>query len=97
MISYIRGYYVVTIEGINTEKFLNTLIRNKVNVYDVKRISNTKIELKVDRKSIRAFKSIYRGSKFEVKIKQKTGLPFWLGVYIDIKECGYALCFPWFY
>ena len=76
MISYIRGYYVVTIEGINTEKFLNTLIRNKVNVYDVKRISNTKIELKVDRKSIRAFKSIYRGSKFEVKIKQKTGLPF---------------------
>ncbi|MCU9811414.1 sporulation protein YqfD [Paraclostridium sp. AKS81] len=76
MISYIRGYYVVTIEGINTEKFLNTLIRNKVNVYDVKRISNTKIELKVDRKSIRALKSIYRGSKFEVKIKQKTGLPF---------------------
>ncbi|MCG4734650.1 sporulation protein YqfD, partial [Casaltella massiliensis] len=39
MISYIRGYYVVTIEGINTEKFLNTLIRNKVNVYVVKRIS----------------------------------------------------------
>lgn len=76
MISYIRGYYVVTIEGINTEKFLNTLIRNKVNVYDVKRISNTKIEIKVDRKSIRALKSIYRGSKFEVKIKQKTGLPF---------------------
>lgn len=76
MISYIRGYYVVTIEGINTEKFLNALIRNKVNVYDVKRISNTKIELKVDRKSIRAFKSIYRGIKFEVKIKQKTGLPF---------------------
>ncbi|MFH5796829.1 sporulation protein YqfD, partial [Clostridium perfringens] len=64
MISYIRGYYVVTIEGINTEKFLNILIRNKVNVYDVKRISNTKIELKVDRKSMRTFKSIYRGSKF---------------------------------
>lgn len=76
MINYIRGYYVVTIEGINTEKFLNTLIRNKLNVYDVKRISNTKIELKVDRKSMRAFKNIYRGSKFEVKIKQKTGLPF---------------------
>ncbi|GAA0698521.1 sporulation protein YqfD [Paraclostridium ghonii] len=76
MISYIKGYYVVTIEGINTEKFLNTVIRNKVNIYDVKRVSNTKIELKVDRKSIRLFKNIYRGSKFEVKIKQKTGLPF---------------------
>ena len=76
MISYIRGYYTVTIEGINIEKFLNTLIRNKVDVYDVKRISNTKIEVKVDKKSIKRFKNIYRSSKFEIKIKQKTGLPF---------------------
>ena len=76
MISYIRGYYTVTIEGINVEKFLNMLIRNKVEIYDVKRISNTKIELKVDRKNIKKFKGLYRGSKFQVKVKQKTGVPF---------------------
>ncbi|MGL4796473.1 MAG: sporulation protein YqfD, partial [Paraclostridium sp.] len=67
---------MISIEGINIEKFLNTLIRNRVNVYDVKRISNTKMEFKVDRKDFKEFKNIYRSSKFEVKIKQKMGLPF---------------------
>ncbi|EPZ55542.1 stage IV sporulation YqfD family protein [[Clostridium] sordellii ATCC 9714] len=76
MISYIRGYYVITVEGINTEKFLNTLIRNRVNVYDVKRISNSKLQFKVDRKDMKTFKNIYKNSKYEVKVKQKMGVPF---------------------
>lgn len=76
MINYIRGYYVITVEGINTEKLLNTLIRSQVNIYDVKRLSNTKIEFKVDRKDIRKLKNIYRSNKFDVKVKQKMGLPF---------------------
>lgn len=76
MISYIRGYYVISIEGINIEKFLNTLIRNRVNIYDVKRINNTKMEFKVDRKDFKDLKNIYRSTKFEVKVKQKMGLPF---------------------
>ncbi|RDY23965.1 sporulation protein YqfD [Romboutsia maritimum] len=76
MISYIRGYYIITVEGIGTEHFLNHLIRNKINVYNVSRISQTKIQFYVDRLDIKAFKKVYRGSKFEVKIKQKTGIPF---------------------
>ncbi|MEF9992004.1 MAG: sporulation protein YqfD [Romboutsia sp.] len=76
MISYIRGYYVITIEGIATEQFLNNLIRNKVNVYNITRISNTKIQLHVDRRDIKLFKNVYRGNKFDIKIKQKTGFPF---------------------
>ncbi|MBC8631179.1 sporulation protein YqfD [[Eubacterium] tenue] len=76
MISYIRGYYVITVEGINTEKFLNILIRNKINIYEVKRVTNTKIEIKLDRKDIKAFKKIYRNSKYDIKVKQKMGLPF---------------------
>lgn len=76
MISYIRGYYVISIEGINIEKFLNVLIRNKINIYDVKRINNTKMEFKVDRKDFKEFKEIYRNSKYDVKVKQKMGLPF---------------------
>lgn len=76
MISYIRGYYVISIEGINIEKLLNTLIRNKINIYDVKRINSTKMEFKVDRKDFKEFKKIYRNSKFEVKVKQHIGLPF---------------------
>lgn len=76
MISYIRGYYVITVEGIGTEQFLNHLIRNKVNVYNVKRISSTKIEFCVEKENIKRFKQVYRGSKFDIKVKQKTGFPF---------------------
>lgn len=76
MISYIRGYYVIIVEGVSVEKFLNHLMRNGIKVYNVKRISNTKIEFHLDREDIKEFKNVYRGSNFQIKIKQSTGLPF---------------------
>ena len=76
MISYIRGYYVITVEGVSVERFLNHLMRNGIKVYNVKKISSTKIEFNLDREDIKAFKNVYRGSNFQVKIKQSTGLPF---------------------
>ena len=76
MISYIRGYYTITVEGISVERFLNHLIRNGIKVYNVNKINSTKIEFNVDREDIKSFKNVYRGSNFQVKIKQSTGLPF---------------------
>lgn len=76
MISYIRGYYVITVEGIGTERFLNYLIRNNIKVFNVTRISDTKIQFYVDREDIKDFKKAYRGNDFQIKIKQKTGIPF---------------------
>lgn len=76
MISYIRGYYVITVEGIGTEKFLNYIIRNGINVYNVTRINDTKIQFCVDREYMNKFKQAYRGSNFQIKVKQKTGVPF---------------------
>lgn len=76
MISYIRGYYVITVEGIEVERFLNHLIRNGINVYNVNKISSTKIQFCVDRYDMKRFKTVYRGSNYEIKVKQKTGIPF---------------------
>ena len=76
MISYIRGYYVITIEGIDTEAFLNYLIRNKIYVYNVSRVNKTKIEFSINREDYKKLKSIYKSSKYNIKIKQKTGVPF---------------------
>lgn len=76
MISYIRGYYIISVEGIGTERFLNHLIRSKISVYNVTRISNTKIQFYVDRNDMKLFKQAYKGSNFEVKVKQNTGVPF---------------------
>lgn len=58
MISYIRGYYVITVEGIGTERFLNYLIRNNINVFNVTRISSTKIQFCIDRSDIRELKKL---------------------------------------
>ncbi len=76
MINYIRGYYVLTVEGIGTERFLNYLIRNNVKVYNIKRINSTKIEISINRSEMKEFKKAYRGSNFQITIKQKTGIPF---------------------
>lgn len=76
MISYIRGYYVITVEGIGVERFLNHLMRNGIKVYDVTRINSSKIQFSVDRQDMKAFKQAYRGSNYDIKVKQKTGLPF---------------------
>lgn len=76
MINYIKGYYVIIIEGIDTEKYLNLVCKNKISIYDVNRISNTKIEFKIPRRDLKKIKAIYKGNKFEVKIKKKTGIPF---------------------
>lgn len=76
MINFIRGYYVLTVEGIETESFLNYLIRNKIYVYNVNRINNTKIQFSINREDYRRLKKIHRSSKFDIKVKNKTGIPF---------------------
>lgn len=76
MISYIRGYYTITVEGVEIERFLNYLIRNDIRVYNVKRINNINIEFDIDRKDLRMLKKVYRGNNFNIKIKQRMGIPF---------------------
>lgn len=76
MISYIRGYYVITVEGIEIERFLNNLIRNNIHVFNVKRIDSNKIEFFIERQDMRELKNLYRGGNYNIKIKQKTGIPF---------------------
>lgn len=76
MISFIRGYYTVTVEGLGTESFLNYLIRNKIHVYNVERLDKNKIQLNIDRSNYKKFKKIYRNNKFDIKVKKKTGIPF---------------------
>lgn len=95
MISYMRGYYTIVVDGIGIENFLNYLIRNNVRVYNVKRIDSSKIEFCITKDYYKLFKKVYRGSTFNVKVKKKTGLPFlvfriyknkvmWIGAIISL-------------
>ena len=76
VISFIRGYYTVVVEGLDTESFLNYLIRNKIYVYNVNRIEKSKIQFNIDRDNFKKLKKIYRSNKFSIKVKKQTGIPF---------------------
>lgn len=76
MISFIRGYYTVVVEGLDTESFLNYLIRNKIYVYNVNRIEKTKIQFNIDKDNFKRLKKIHRSNKFNIKVKKQTGIPF---------------------
>ena len=97
MISYIRGYYVITVEGIEIERFLNNLIRNNIHVFNVKRIDSNKIEFSIERQDMRELKNLYRGGNYNIKIKQKTGIPFLIKRIYKQKECGYVPLYLYFY
>lgn len=76
MISFVRGYYTIVVEGLDTESFLNYLIRNKIYVYNVNRIEKTKIQFNIDRDNYKKLKKIHRNNKFNIKVKKQTGIPF---------------------
>lgn len=76
MINFIRGYYTIVVEGLETESFLNYLIRNKIYVYNVNRIEKTKIQFNIDRENFKRLKKIHRSNKFNIKVKKQTGIPF---------------------
>ena len=76
MISFVRGYYTIVVEGLDTESFLNYIIRNKIYVYNVNRIEKVKIQFNIDRDNYRKLKKIHRSNKFNIKVKKQTGIPF---------------------
>lgn len=76
MVSFVRGYYTIVVEGLDTESFLNYLIRNKIYVYNVNRIEKVKIQFNIDRDNYRKLKKIHRSNKFNIKVKKQTGIPF---------------------
>ncbi|MCC3867566.1 sporulation protein YqfD [Terrisporobacter mayombei] len=76
MIGFIRGYYTIVVEGLDTESFLNYLIRNKIYVYNVNRIEKTKIQFNINRENFKKLKKIHRSNKFNIKVKKQTGIPF---------------------
>ena len=50
--------YTVTVEGLDTESFLNYLIRNKIYVYNVNRMEKSKIQFNIDRNNYKKLKKM---------------------------------------
>ncbi|MDR0879271.1 MAG: sporulation protein YqfD [Clostridioides sp.] len=76
MLSYIRGYYTIKVEGLGIERFINQLRSEGVCIYNVRRSKSTVIEFEIDRRDLKNLKDIYRDSSYDICIKQNTGIPF---------------------
>ncbi|MDR1774594.1 MAG: sporulation protein YqfD, partial [Clostridioides sp.] len=76
MLNYIRGYYTIVIEGLGIERFISNLRKNNISVYNIKKTNKNTIEFRVYKSDIKVLKEIFREGNFEIKIKQKTGIPF---------------------
>ncbi|OPJ56990.1 sporulation protein YqfD [Alkalithermobacter paradoxus] len=76
MWQYIKGFLIVTIEGLNLERFISELAKNGVYIFNIRRITNTKIELYIYKKDLTKLVSIYKKSNYNLKIKRSVGIPF---------------------
>lgn len=73
---YIKGFSVISIEGLNLEKFINFLAKNGIYIFNIRRISQTKIEAYIYKEDLNQVIKLYEKSKYNLKIKRSIGLPF---------------------
>lgn len=75
--NYFRGYVIINIEGLNLEKFINNCIEKNIYLWNIRRLSYTKIEAHVGIKGFKPLRRLSRKSGCRVSIATKSGYPFW--------------------
>ncbi|WP_102026988.1 sporulation protein YqfD [Salirhabdus sp. Marseille-P4669] len=89
-----KGYITVYVEGDRPENFLNRCIEADIPIWDVKRINEKKMELKLHLKHVSKVKKIRRRLGYKLTFKAKHGLPFLLA-HLKFRKplvIGVALC-----
>ncbi|SHG91089.1 sporulation protein YqfD [Tepidibacter thalassicus] len=76
MWQYVKGFCIVSIEGLYLEKFINYLVNNGIYLFNIRRISPTKIEAYIYRDDVKNLIYLYKKSDYNLKIKRSIGLPF---------------------
>lgn len=74
--NWARGYVEVEVEGLFLEKFTNFCINNKINFWNVRKISNTKILLETTIKDFKKMRRYIKKARCRMKLKKKVGVPF---------------------
>ena len=74
--NFLRGYVIINVEGLTLERLLNLAASNNIYLWDVKRHSNIRIEMKTTLLGFKELKSIVKKVGCKIEIDQKKGLPF---------------------
>ena len=97
LMNFFFGYLRIEIEGYYIEKFINLCIKNKINIWNLKRDKGTKLFLNIGINDFKKLSPICRKTKCRVKIQKKKGIPFILNRYRKRKVFVIFLLFVSFF
>lgn len=94
ILNYIKGYLIITINGVFAERFINICVHRNILIWDVSR-KNGGFMAKMATKDFYKVRDIARITNSKVRIKRRQGLPFLLIRYQ--KQVANIFCFNPFY
>lgn len=76
--NYIRGYVIILVEGYFPEDFINTCLKERIHLWDVRRKGSCSIEMKISPFSVKKIRPIAKNTSCRTKIISKKGIPFFV-------------------
>ncbi|MDD4334820.1 MAG: sporulation protein YqfD [Desulfotomaculaceae bacterium] len=80
IMSCLQGYLVIQVMGDAPEKFVNMAASRGIYLWDVEQLSNGTVMIKVYLKNVNALRHIARRTRCRFRIRQRSGLPFYVAV-----------------
>ncbi len=77
----IKGYVLIRVEGYFIERFINLIMNNDIEIWDIVQENVGVITAKIYARDFRRVKNICKTAKCKVKIANKSGVPFTLQKY----------------
>ncbi len=76
IVSYLRGYVVIVVEGKHIEKFINLAVARGYNLWDIHQPSENLMLAKADLETFAELRHVARACRCRMRIQGKKGLPF---------------------
>lgn len=77
LISYLQGYLVILVTGAAPEKFVNMSAGRGIYLWDITRVSDSAVVMKVHLSAVKALRHIARRTRCRFRIKRRVGVPFY--------------------
>ena len=78
---YLKGYVIIIVSGLSVERFINICTRRQILLWDIERLNDAAVLMKMSIRGFRNARSAARKSRCRVRIKAKKGLPFLIWKY----------------
>lgn len=76
LINYVKSYVTIKVEGLFPERFINLCTQNRIEIRNIRRISETNISAHITAKDFKKLRKISKKSKCKVHITDKHGIRF---------------------